>query len=55
VWRGLLGSREIYLGLELLPQIRPTILAFIPQFDKSLQNGAGDRTTPLEIQVADII
>ncbi|MCX5963792.1 MAG: glycerate kinase [Cyanobacteria bacterium] len=56
VWRGPPGTHEIDLGLELLQQIRAQRFpAFIPQFDKSLQNGAGDRTTPLEIQVADIV
>lgn len=56
VWRGPPGTHEIYLGLELLQQIRAQRFpAFIPQFDKSLQNGAGDRTTPLEIQAADIV
>ena len=56
VWRGPPGTHEIYLGLELLKQIRAQRFpAFIPQFDKSLQNGAGDRTTPLEIQAADIV
>lgn len=56
IWRGPPGTHDIYLGLELLQQIRaqqfPT---FIPQFDKSLQNGAGDRTTSIEIQIADIV
>jgi len=56
VWRGPPGTHEIGLGLKLLKQIRAQRFpAFIPQFDKSLQNGAGDRTTPLEIQAADIV
>ncbi|MCY7406976.1 MAG: glycerate kinase [Alkalinema sp. CAN_BIN05] len=56
VWRGPPGTHEIDLGLKLLKQIRAQQFpAFIPQFDKSLQNGAGDRTTPLEIQAADIV
>ena len=56
VWRGPPGTHEIYLGLKLLRQIRAQQFpAFIPQFDKSLQNGAGDRTTPLEIRTADIV
>ena len=56
VWRGPPGTHEIYLGLKLLRQIRAQKFpAFIPQFDKSLQNGAGDRTIPLEIQKADIV
>lgn len=56
VWRGPPGTHEIDLGLKLLKQIRAQQFpAFIPQFDKSLQNGAGDRTTSLEIQAADIV
>ncbi len=56
VWRGPPGTHEIYLGLKLLKQLRAQVFpAFIPQFDKSLNQGAGDRTTPLEIQAADIV
>ncbi len=56
IWRGPPGTHEIYLGLKLLKQIRAQKFpAFIPQFDKSLHHGAGDRMTPLEIQAADIV
>ncbi len=56
VWRGPPGTHEIDLGLTLLRQIRAQQFpVFIPQFDKSLQNGAGDRTTSLEIHAADIV
>jgi D-glycerate 3-kinase len=56
IWRGPPSTHEIYLGLNLLRQIRAqTFPAFIPQFDKSLCNGAGDRTSPVEIQAADIV
>lgn len=56
VWRGPPGTHEVKLGLKLLQQLRAQVFpAFIPQFDKSLHQGAGDRTTPLEIQAADIV
>lgn len=55
-WRGPPGTHDISLGLTLLQKIRDQQFpALIPQFDKSLHNGAGDRISPLEIQSADIV
>lgn len=56
IWRGPPGTHEINLGLRLIQQIRAQQFpVFLPQFDKSLHQGAGDRTTSLEIQAADIV
>jgi len=56
IWRGPPGTHDIDLGLNLLDQIRqlqsPVI---VPRFDKSVYEGAGDRTTPEIITGVDIV
>ncbi|GAB4378621.1 MAG: hypothetical protein Kow00121_30980 [Elainellaceae cyanobacterium] len=56
-WRGPPGTHDVALGLETLRQLRqaepqPIML---PRFDKSLWNGAGDRTDPEAVQNVDIV
>jgi D-glycerate 3-kinase len=60
IWRGPPSTHDIDLGIEVLQQLRdrtpedlPAI--FIPRFDKSLHNGAGDRTDPEIFYNADIV
>lgn len=57
-WRGPPGTHDIELGLQVLEQAchgdrRQPIL--FPQFDKSLQAGAGDRLAPKPVSSVDII
>ncbi|MDH6088002.1 glycerate kinase [Umezakia ovalisporum] len=56
IWRGPPGTHDIDLGLKVLDQIRqgksPVI---VPRFDKSLYNGAGDRTSPEIVKDIDIV
>lgn len=49
VWRGPPGTHDIELGMKTLRQMKAAAAAqvSVPQFDKSLQGGQGDRTTPL--------
>jgi D-glycerate 3-kinase len=58
IWRGPPGTHDVELGIELLDQLRqPHLHQFIwvPRFDKSAWNGAGDRTTPEAVQDIDIV
>lgn len=55
-WRGPPGTHEVELGLKLLQQFRQRQFPVaIPQFDKSLHQGAGDRIDPVEVQTAEIV
>jgi len=60
IWRGPPNTHDIDLGIEVLQQLhdrhpdRPQPIA-IPRFDKSLHNGAGDRTEPEISYGADIV
>ncbi len=50
VWRGPPGTHDIELGLRTLEQFKtapPRTTVSVPQFDKSLFQGQGDRTTSL--------
>ena len=53
IWRGPPGTHDVELGVQLLEQLRqgcPGVEPiFLPRFDKSAYNGAGDRTEPEEI------
>ena len=58
IWRGPPGTHDVDLGMEILEQfLQPnrveTIL--VPRFDKSVFNGAGDRTEPEKTNPVDIV
>jgi D-glycerate 3-kinase len=60
IWRGPPNTHDIDLGIEVLHKLRdrhpvhPQPIS-IPRFDKSLYNGAGDRTAPEISYGADIV
>ena len=48
-WRGPPGTHDVDLGCMVLDQLRhadPSASISVPRFDKSVLNGAGDRTVP---------
>lgn len=58
IWRGPPGTHEIEAGLEVLTQLRhpqPGQSVAIPQFDKSLWQGEGDRIAPKIVEAVDIV
>ena len=58
IWRGPPGTHDVELGKELLDQLRSPNQQnpiFIPRFDKSAWGGAGDRTTPEQVEGVDIV
>ncbi|MBE9229826.1 glycerate kinase [Phormidium sp. LEGE 05292] len=56
IWRGPPGTHDVKLGIEVLNQLRQQQTPVeIPRFDKSMKQGAGDRTTPEIVQKADIV
>ncbi len=57
IWRGPPGTHDVDLGVELLDNVRrgATESLFVPRFDKSAWNGAGDRTQPEQVRQADIV
>lgn len=56
IWRGPPGTHDVKLGIEVLNQLRQQQMPVeIPRFDKSLWQGAGDRTTPEIVEKADIV
>ena len=58
IWRGPPGTHDIELGLQLLDQLRQPNRRepiLVPRFDKSAWEGAGDRTTPEQVEGADIV
>lgn len=58
IWRGPPGTHDVALGLQLLEQLRqptPKQPIFVPRFDKSAWGGAGDRTTPEQVEGVDIV
>lgn len=58
VWRGPPGTHDVELGIQVLDQLRqplPGQPIVIPRFDKSLYQGAGDRTDPEVVSNIDII
>ena len=60
IWRGPPSTHNIDLGIQVLQQLRDRPLGksqeiVVPKFDKSLHNGAGDRTEPEISYSADII
>jgi len=57
IGRGPPGTHDVALGIETLDRLRQPFdqIISIPRFDKSLHNGAGDRTMPEQVQNIDII
>lgn len=58
IWRGPPGTHDVDLGLQLLDQLRAphqTEPILVPRFDKSAWQGAGDRTTPEQVDDVDIV
>lgn len=60
IWRGPPSTHDVELGIQVLQQLRDRPLDSshpieIPRFDKSLHNGAGDRTDPEISYDADIV
>jgi D-glycerate 3-kinase len=60
IWRGPPGTHDVNLGLAVLDEVRnshhhPQSSITIPRFDKSLHNGAGDRSNPEIIPHVDIL
>lgn len=56
-WRGPPGTHDLDLGLKVLQQLRSGDAQpiMIPRFDKSLWDGAGDRTSPEPVSEIDIV
>ncbi|MDJ0796463.1 MAG: glycerate kinase [Calothrix sp. MO_167.B12] len=56
IWRGPPGTHDVDLGVDILQQIRQgNSQIAVPRFDKSLHQGAGDRTTPEIVHNIDIV
>lgn len=58
IWRGPPGTHDVELGLQVLDKLRHPVAGesvAIPRFDKSLWNGAGDRTAVQTVTGIDII
>jgi len=58
IWRGPPGTHDVELGIELLDQLRqpqPNSPIMVPRFDKSAWRGAGDRTTPEQVENVDVV
>ena len=60
IWRGPPSTHDVDLGIQVLQQLRDRPLNIrqpieTPRFDKSLHNGAGDRTAPEISDAADIV
>ncbi|MGK7890914.1 MAG: glycerate kinase, partial [Leptolyngbyaceae cyanobacterium] len=58
LWRGPPGTHDVALGVEVLRGIKsvdPETVLEVPRFDKSAYQGAGDRTTPEQVQGITIV
>ncbi|MBE9130199.1 MULTISPECIES: glycerate kinase [unclassified Coleofasciculus] len=58
IWRGPPGTHDVELGLQVLDFLRsphPQDAILVPRFDKSAWGGAGDRTTPEQVENVDIV
>ncbi|MGB3292933.1 MAG: glycerate kinase [Phormidesmis sp.] len=58
LWRGPPGTHDIELGLRTLSALKsasPGQQIALPQFDKSLHQGQGDRTAPLYLPAPNIV
>jgi D-glycerate 3-kinase len=55
-WRGPPGSHDVQLGIELLTQVKQGQYPLqVPQFDKSLHQGQGDRIAPKLVEEVDLL
>ncbi|MEL6602952.1 MAG: glycerate kinase [Cyanobacteria bacterium J06614_10] len=58
IWRGPPGTHDVALGVDTLSQLKrtePRVSVGVPQFDKSLYEGQGDRTAPIQISAPTVI
>ena len=58
IWRGPPGTHDVAFGIQTLDALKqptPGRAIAIPRFDKSLHNGAGDRTEPEPVTDTDIV
>lgn len=55
IWRGPPGTHDLDLGLGVLAALRRGGVVEIPQFDKALGEGRGDRIAPKIVQDIDIV
>ena len=56
IWRGPPGTHDIHLGVQTLKKLRSqTFPVPLPQFDKSMHQGQGDRIPPIDVHQADVI
>lgn len=58
IWRGPPGTHDVELGVETLRSVKQaeaSATISLPQFDKSLHLGQGDRTTPQSIPAPSIL
>jgi D-glycerate 3-kinase len=54
-WRGVPGTHDVDLGINILQKLRRRQSVEIPRFDKSAFDGAGDRSGYQTIQPVDIV
>lgn len=55
IWRGPPGTHDVDLGIAALELLRQGRAAEIPQFDKALQGGQGDRIASRSVQGIEIV
>ncbi len=55
IWRGPPGTHDVDLGMAVLNQLRRGRAAEIPQFDKALHGGQGDRVSSKTVEGVDIV
>ncbi len=55
IWRGPPGTHDVDLGIAVLEQLRQGRVAEVPQFDKALQGGQGDRVGSKTVEGVDIV
>lgn len=55
IWRGPPGTHDLDLGRETFDRLRGIGAIPIPRFDKSLQEGSGDRTEPEWVTLPEIL
>ena len=58
VWRGPPGTHDLQLGIDTLSALKtapPGSQVSLPRFDKSLHQGAGDRTQPIHLPAPTIV
>ncbi|MEL6472072.1 MAG: glycerate kinase [Cyanobacteria bacterium J06623_4] len=58
IWRGPPGTHDVALGVHTLSRLKkaePSVSVSVPQFDKSLHEGQGDRAAPIQISAPTIV